>query len=705
MSDTNEDTRAEERKYSKACNSCKEKKRRCDRATPKCGYCERHSLPCEFRTLKKPGLRTGYGSAMLDKLDSMENNIQDNHDSSIAELHGIYDFLKQIDSKVLGMMTRGEDSHRQLLSIENLTNGSKDDPAMFHDSSNGSYTDHMVFNGNGSMHHKEMPQWRLPQANIIRQLVDIYFEKIYPGFRVLHPTSRKEIFETVDRIHELSDPTNVPPQILGVILCSLRFAGDLLLHDEEDKLLAFCRTTILSQCIGFALIEQLQAMALLAYDSYGRSNNPVTWSYISLISNAVIHLNLTKEPVERIEFRGQPNAMRTKKAKIISPQSVANLKAPSTSFDEECRRNLFWEIFLLDCLSSVSNSLPCKIIENDINRLVPVRLDVWGTPGSAFSKSVSTFSEDQTLDSSSYLVEVVRKLRKIHTFLREPFDINNFKEVLAWQMQLSEIDGELIKWKESIPYEYQQFLDDQSTAFTQKLTVKDVLFFSIYHMTVIRLNSSVAYQNFDSNFFILSSTAKEKCIQSANFLASFSSKLPLYLDHLNGDIYLLCGPFFAFALWVAARLLFVDALRSGEDFKPEFDQLVSALSITGTLWESATRYSDILSFLKSEEIENRAKGLSLLAGSNSLHDVDDSESNDSEDTNKRTHHSKSARMFADMRFNAYSLDVSLSKKIDQYKKNGEELSPNNKTDFTNLLEWFKIPISMENSPFLHKMDV
>lgn len=684
-------------KFSRACNSCKEKKRRCDRASPKCGYCSRNGLQCEFRALQKPGLPMGYGSTLLEKFDVLDSTVQEFHQSSMLELQAVMDHLKHIDLKVLQIVAREHGSPRQTLTTDSLNSNNT-----------GKFQGGAGFLPENASNTKMAPSWPLPRAEVISKLVDVFFEKIYPGFRALHPTFREDILDKVPQIEELSDACKVPPQILGIVACSLRFAGDLILPEQLETYLTFCRTTILTQCIGFSLIEQLQAMALLAYDSYGRSNNPQTWSYISLIANAVIHLNLTREPVGEVSFQEKPNLTRSKKAKIISPQGVANFKAPTDSFDEECRRNLFWEIFLLDCFSSVSNSLPCKIIETDINRQVPVRLEVWESPTSDRANSVySNPGEFEHLDSASFLVEVVRKLRRIHTFLREPFDISNVKEVLAWQMQLSEIDTELTKWKESIPLQYRSFLDHQSVAFTHKLTVKDVLFFSIYHMTIIRLNSSVAYQKFDSNFFLLSSTAKKKCLDSANSIASFSARIPTLLNCSSGSTYAICGPFYAFTLWVAARLLFVDALRSGDEFPSELDQLISVLSSIGGLWESASRYSDILSFLKNEEIENRANGRSLMAEINGFGTLDESntDSDIKDPSDSLANHSKSARIFADMRFNAYSLDVSLSKKIEQSKKNGEEMSPNNKTDFMNLLEWFKIPISMENSPFVPQMEL
>lgn len=660
---------------------------------------------------------------MLEKIENLDESVQDYHQSSIVGIQSILNHLNQLDLKLsLVMSKNGPATPKQVLTIDNLTSGenfqgardynfqstrgdnfkSTHDPK-YHGANGDTHQENISSsNGQGLLHNTD---WPLPKAEVISKLVDVFFQKIYPGFRAFHPTFRDDILLRVRELRSLSNNLEISPQILGVLVCSLRFAENLLPQTEIDKCLDFCRTSILSQCIGFSLIEELQAMALLAYDSYGRSNNPVTWSYIALIANAVIHLNLTKEPTE-LHYLAKPNHARTKRSKIISPHGVANLKAPTDSFDEECRRNLFWEIFLLDCLSSVSNSLPCKIIENDINRQIPVRPEFWDSPTSDQASSINSSPEElEHLDLASYLVEVVRKLRRIHTFLREPFDINNVKEVLAWQMQLSEIDSELTKWKDSIPIPYRNFLDHQSLSFTSQVTVKDVLFFAIYHMTIIRLNSSVAYQKFDSNFFLLSSTAKKKCLDLANSIAGFSAKIPNLLNSSSENAYALCGPFYAFALWVAARLLFVNSLRSGEEFSSELDQLISVLSDMGKSWESAARYSDILSFLKSEEIENRLKGQSLLAEINGFNDESNTDNDVKDPTENLANHSKSARMFADMRFNAYSLDVSLLKKIDEYKKNGEEMSPNNKTDFMNLLEWFKIPISMENSPFVPKMDM
>lgn len=709
-------------KISKACNSCKEKKKKCDRASPRCGYCARNGLTCKYRALQKPGLPVGYGNTMLDKLLLLDAKIEGNQESALLELRVMADQLKDLKSKVKLILNQTSTipntfSSVGVLSVESLTTSSDSLSQHASDSADRTGSDRSpernlalaILLENARNVLFSLPSWPLPSLPIVGKLVDLFFLRIFPGFRVVHPSSRNALLDLYAQ-HLASrspDASKIAPNFLGVILCAIRFAHQILLSEEIDRCRNFCRTTILSKCIGVALVEDLQAMTLLAYDLFGKSNNPRTWGYISLISCAVIHLNLTKEPPasEKLSFR--QNDQGTKRAKILSPQNVISPKT-LTPFDEECHRNLFWEIYILDRLSSVSNSFPCKLDGKEIDRQLPIKASLW-TPTmdeemNQLGRKLKQPAPRDCYDSAAYLIEIVNILGDIHLFLRESIDVTNMKEILSWQMKFSEFDNELLRWKASLPMVYQQYLDLQVINFEQNVTVKDVLLFSIYHMAVIRLNSALGYQKFDSNYFLFSNTARTKCLDSAESIASFSEKLPVLLGHLQGEIFSSCGPFFGFTVWVAARLLLVNAINNGEGFSPSLDQLISVLTKMGHTWESCMKYRDILGFLKDEELENMSHDLGLLSREVGLGNPGEVFPEGEEGNAEERYHSKSAKVFSDMRFNAYSLDVLLSKKIEQFRKEGKgEISPHNQTDFSNFFEWFKMPINELNSPFFNQV--
>ena len=62
---------------SDSCEACKNRKVKCDRVQPVCGWCVRNEHPCEYKERKKPGLRAGYGRELESRLDRLENLLQE----------------------------------------------------------------------------------------------------------------------------------------------------------------------------------------------------------------------------------------------------------------------------------------------------------------------------------------------------------------------------------------------------------------------------------------------------------------------------------------------------------------------------------------------------------------------------------------------------------------------------------------------------
>ncbi|KAK0708662.1 fungal-specific transcription factor domain-containing protein [Lasiosphaeris hirsuta] len=60
------------RPISVSCELCKQRKVKCDRGQPSCGWCSRNGALCEYKERKKPGLRAGYGRELEQRLDKLE---------------------------------------------------------------------------------------------------------------------------------------------------------------------------------------------------------------------------------------------------------------------------------------------------------------------------------------------------------------------------------------------------------------------------------------------------------------------------------------------------------------------------------------------------------------------------------------------------------------------------------------------------------
>ncbi|KAL8293943.1 hypothetical protein RB598_005354 [Gaeumannomyces tritici] len=75
LDDHLEPTRNGKRKrpISVSCELCKQRKVKCDRDQPSCGWCTRNGAICEYKERKKPGLRAGYGRELEQRLDRLES--------------------------------------------------------------------------------------------------------------------------------------------------------------------------------------------------------------------------------------------------------------------------------------------------------------------------------------------------------------------------------------------------------------------------------------------------------------------------------------------------------------------------------------------------------------------------------------------------------------------------------------------------------
>ncbi|KAM7205411.1 fungal-specific transcription factor [Naviculisporaceae sp. PSN 640] len=87
LDDHHEAVRSGKRKrpISVSCELCKQRKVKCDRGQPSCGWCSRNNANCEYKERKKPGLRAGYGRELEQRLDKLEEILR-SHSETLQAL-------------------------------------------------------------------------------------------------------------------------------------------------------------------------------------------------------------------------------------------------------------------------------------------------------------------------------------------------------------------------------------------------------------------------------------------------------------------------------------------------------------------------------------------------------------------------------------------------------------------------------------------
>lgn len=186
-------------------------------------------------------------------------------------------------------------------------------------------------------------------------------------------------------------------------------------------------------------------------------------------------------------------------------------------------------------------------------------------------------------------------LGHIHQFLKRPVDIGSLEDVEQWQSTYRALDSDLNAWHFSLPDEFANITRLLKTNVPAKNTNCGwIMLHAAYCLTVIRLNSSAAYPSQSSAIFSSSYSAMQRCLSAVENLRHLCRfvKASGLLDRL--------GPPFAFATWVASRVMLVHGSTMAHEVDPDIDFFVTTLSEMGENWLVAKRYSDILSRVLGE---------------------------------------------------------------------------------------------------------
>ncbi|CDK28642.1 unnamed protein product [Kuraishia capsulata CBS 1993] len=696
------------RRISKSCDTCKVRKVKCDGIRPLCSYCVKNKMECVYSPMKRPGLKRGYGKEFNERLESVENactRVEDDIGSVKSDVVALFERMVRLEaSNRPGGGTTGQQTVQP-----NRHGGNSGSFSQFDQSGQGvplqlgqQTAETMPINQQTPLTQssplESMPEF--PNLPPITRLVAIYFEKVHPAFPILHKDSI---------LHKIQEDKDCVIKY-AIILVTLKYVDSQLQKSDSTAYFALCKEKIVLRCISMVTLEQLQAMTLLAYQSFGSLNNPETWSFISLISSAVTHLGLTKETnnsqhmqflenkvrrpsiatsSEQASPNSPPNTVTpgsqstsSRKRKSLSTNPAKFLRKPDNWVEEESRRRLFWGIYILDVFSAISNSFSLKIPGDEITCMLPVKHSLWywqtsskGSP-SLTPEGENFYDTEELYDSFAYYVELLHVLGEIHLFLRKQVDIFDSTEVYSFQKNFLNLYNRLLKWKSTIPPRYQALMDRATT--WDGMTQMDFNLASLYHTAMIRLNSAIGYPHAQSDYLSSSKIARDRCLLEVDTLTKTIRTIET-IFYTTDDAFGSLGPCFAFTLWVAGRLVMVDSINKEIPSPPDEDVLVSSMLKIGTHWGCAARYAMIIKFLMGETMNVRRK--TIYSTKKRVHG-DPSESEEESDE-----HAKNSKIFSDMRNNAFVLDFIFSQKIPNLKnaeeRSGITTSPPNQFSFQN----------------------
>lgn len=682
------------RPISVSCETCKQRKVKCDRGQPSCGWCRRNSVFCEYRERKKPGLRAGYGRELEQRLDKLEEILRSH--SEILQSSFMHHAHHNVAPSVRNSNPSLPSDHgtpREPAPLFRPTESIRTpqaETALFlqKPSTFPTASQHVDFGlppptpSMHSMHDGFQPQMQmagispsnqlgpslqpgpgaqeyygqsqqqsvrspginvvqgqnqissdhdLPPYDLLYALVDLYFKHINTWCPILH---RKSTLDTLFGPSTLDDTDKV--LLHAIVAATLRYSTDHRLTEEKRRHYHdVSKQRVLLYGMENSSVKALQALVILALDLCGSSNGPPGWNIMALITRSVVQLGLA---VESNSLSVSPNY-----ASIYTLRAMV-LPEPKDFIEEESRRRLFWMIYLLDRYATIATAFDFALNDKEIDRTLPCRDDLW-----IKNQKVETrwfhpqdrppgtpdhdMNKPENLGAFSYYIEILGILSKIHEFLKQPVDIGALGDVEQWQLRYKELDNLLASWKFGLPGEYGNMAKLFQPGGSKTLNCAWVMLHATYHTAVIRLHSSAAYPTTRSPIFTPSYSASQRCLGAVENIAALGEFVVQ-----NGMLNKL-GPPFAFTLWVAARLLLVHGSTVEHKLAPQIAFLVDTLRDMGRYWPVAGRYCQLLQRVLDEHSDSeRALG----------------------QTGERITPS-SVKILADMRRTAFDLDFLISR--------------------------------------------
>ena len=450
----------------------------------------------------------------------------------------------------------------------------------------------------GSYSEGAEPGWTsvdpsLPPFGLLLSLVDLYFKHVNTWCPILDRITTFKILQD-PFIQEEADCV----LFHAIVTISLRFSKDPSLTPESRKHYHNAsKQRVQLYGLEHSNVRALQVLTILALDTLGTSDDPQTW-YISLLAQKVTQLGLD---LERKFILSLPKNNSTSTIQGIQ------LSQPKSWTEDEERRRLFWMVYVLDRYFTADTTLKFALDDNKIDRQLPCRYDLFSRNQPVKTRrfvsaetSETTIDTPENLGSFSYHCELLRILSRIRTFLTKPLDINSPTEVEQWQDQFRGLDVELDAWLFSLPDEHGKISQFCHSDPNSKIS-NWIVIHAAYITTVIRLHSAAAYPSVHSHIFKPSYNAMQKCLSAIVSLQEIS------LDANNSMLDLL-GPTFAYSLWVAARLLLVNASITEHELDPNVGLFICTLHRMGQYWDIAQHYAEVLSRLLQENHLNNHIG-------------------------------------------------------------------------------------------------
>ncbi|KAH9229814.1 hypothetical protein K456DRAFT_1919450 [Colletotrichum gloeosporioides 23] len=598
-----------------SCEGCRRRKLKCTRQRPLCSNCERLEIDCIYENRRnKPGLKGGAVESLNRRLEAVENAVFSSNEIPTASTGGHVDNQTLSIVGVLSTLateinklnsTIGASLVSHLSSPEggpqpSLGGNRHNDQKSFRPNKRPRYEEQHYAHIQSPVLGDEDPTLGFPCQ--LSELLDAYFTRVQPWIPLLQDAGFRKRLLT-------SDKTSVSVILHAMLVAASRFIER---RDHEPSELKSqvqrSRNLVIATSMNALNVESLQALAIVAFSDIGNGECDKAWPIIGSISRSVQYLQLSYEDEDR-----------QRRSSFIRPSP--HLTGPRNWVEEEERRRVFWNIFILDrCNASLTAVDVCRRLPVCGGRwytetpAVTPYLGIWDRSSAKIGNSItflpthhSSPSQSNTVDAQAvtnlarpetrgavasapvdmssigafaYYIESIESLSRINTyFLQEKVNFSDRKEVSDWLTRFKELDLRLVHWKMFLPQQWK----DSGISRREMPGVMDpnmTLAHITHNTSMILLHQRVAYPAHELRSIKLpSSYSAEICLGAAVENANMVRK---YLA--GSPVEAIVSPHMSFCCFISAKILLVHWRRYDGGLSSSFWALIDGLEEMSRRW-------------------------------------------------------------------------------------------------------------------------
>ncbi|KAF2438832.1 hypothetical protein P171DRAFT_436741 [Karstenula rhodostoma CBS 690.94] len=394
------------------CKLCRQRKTRCNRQLPECDSCLRAGVNCQYvKDKSRPGLRAGYVSALEERLNILEKEVQ----------------LLKVDRC----------PHATI--VANRTNSNENpSPALIVEAQSGLQISHDQLSPPGiatTVDPRQLgplqfdPLW----PSVLDELCAVWFEKYHPWFPILHQPSLLEALQASADVKETPYLPILKAIVAVTIIKDFRSEGPSKerCHQISDEL----RNQVVMEAINNLSLGPLQAVLILCILEYGAGRLKEHWNLVALAKRMAIQLGL-RDLVAH-------HCSNFNRVSTLPPRM---LPIPESLVDREEKIRAYWMAEVLDGASTVGAAWNISISRPENDGLLPCSDAAWAFPEAV----ISAWPFDDLAMSSAYSLYVMLITNEVyhaHHFLQKSYDLQRADERARRRADCQTVDEGLKDWR------------------------------------------------------------------------------------------------------------------------------------------------------------------------------------------------------------------------------------------------------------------